>query len=160
MAVDMFLQVDGVKGESADANHAGFSDILSLSWGASQAASVSGGGGGSGKVKFTDLTVTAEMDSAATGLLKFCSSGKHIPSAKISICKAGGTQIEYATIVLKDLLVTRAQLAAPGEGEAVKMIYAFQAAIVEHHYWVQGKDGSKGAESQMGWDVKQNIATA
>jgi hypothetical protein len=25
---------------------------------------------------------------------------------------------------------------------------------------VQGKDGSKGAESQMGWDVKQNVATA
>jgi type VI secretion system secreted protein Hcp len=38
--------------------------------------------------------------------------------------------------------------------------YSFQAAKVEHHYWVQGKDGSKGAESQMGWDVKQNVATA
>ena len=37
---------------------------------------------------------------------------------------------------------------------------ASQAAKVEHHHCVQGKDGSKGTESQMGWDVKQNISTA
>jgi len=160
MAIDMFLQVDGVKGESADASHSGFSDIVSLNWGASQAASVSGGGGGSGKVSFSDLSVTAALDSATPALLKYCSSGKHVPNVKVSICKAGGTQIEYATIVLKDVLVTNAQFGSFDDSEAVKLTYSFQAAKVEHHYWVQGKDGSKGAESQMGWDVKQNVATA
>jgi type VI secretion system secreted protein Hcp len=160
MAVDMFLLVDGVKGESADANHSGFTDIQSLSWGASQAASISGGGGGSGKVSFSDLTITAPMDTATPALLKFCSSGKHISKIKVSICKAGGTQVEYATIVLSDVLVTGTQFVGTSGGEAMGINYSFQAAKVEHHYWVQGKDGSKGAESQMGWDVKQNIATA
>jgi type VI secretion system secreted protein Hcp len=159
MAVDMFLQVDGVKGESADANHAGFIDIQSLSWGASQAASISGGGAGSGKVSFTDLTISAPMDSATPTLLKFCSSGKHIAKIKVSVCKSGGTQVEYSTIVLSDVLVTGTQFVGTS-GEAMSVNYSFQAAKVEHHYWVQGKDGSKGAESQMGWDVKQNIATA
>ena len=93
MAIDMFLQVDGAKGESADANHSGFSDVQSLSWGASQAAAISGGGSGSGKVSFSDLTVSAALDSATPAILKMCSSGKHIPNVKISICKAGGTQI-------------------------------------------------------------------
>jgi type VI secretion system secreted protein Hcp len=160
MAIDMFLKVDGVTGESADANHSGFSDITTLNWGASQAASVSGGGGGSGKVSFSDLSVTASMDSATPALLKFCSSGKHIPTVKVSICKAGGTQVEYSTIVLKDVLVTNTQFGGLGDSETVKVVYSFSAAKVEHHYWVQGKDGSKGAESQMGWDVKQNVATA
>jgi len=160
MATDMFLQVDGVKGESADANHSGFSDITNLTWGASQAASISGGGGGSGKVAFYNLTVSAAMDSATPALLKFCSSGKHIPNVKVSICKAGGTQIEYSTIVLKDVLVTSTRFDGATGGESMEVVYAFQAAKVEHHYWVQGKDGSKGAESQMGWDVKQNVATA
>jgi type VI secretion system secreted protein Hcp len=160
MAIDMFMQVDGVKGESADANHAGFSDVQSITWGASQVASISGGGGGTGKVRFDDLFVTGSMDSATPAILKFCSSGKHIPKIKISICKAGGSQIEYSTIVLSDALVTNTQFAGKDDGETMKVIYSFQAAKVEFHYWVQGKDGSKGAESQMGWDVKQNIATA
>jgi type VI secretion system secreted protein Hcp len=160
MAIDMFMLVDGVKGESADANHSGYSDVQNISWGASQAASISGGGGGSGKVSFSDLTVTAALDSATPAILKMCASGKHIPNVKISICKAGGTQIEYSTVVLKDVLVTSTQFTGAAGGESVGIKYAFQAAKVEHHYWVQGKDGSKGAESQMGWDVKQNVATA
>jgi len=160
MAVDMFLQVDGVKGESADANHSGFIDIQSLSWGASQAASISGGGAGSGKVSFTDLTIAATMDSATPTILKHCASGKHLPKIKVSMCKAGGEQTEFSTIVLSDVLVTGTQFVGTGGGETTTINYSFQAAKVEHHYWVQGKDGSKGAETQMGWDVKQNIATA
>ena len=74
--------------------------------------------------------------------------------------KAGGTQIEYSTIVLNDVLVTGTQFVGASGGETLGVNYSFQAAKVEHHYWVQGKDGSKGAESQMGWDVKQNVATA
>jgi type VI secretion system secreted protein Hcp len=160
MAIDMYQLVDGVSGESADANHSGYSDVVSLSWGATQHASMAGGGGGAGKVSFSDLTVTAEMDKGTPGLLKLCASGKHIPNVKISICKAGGTQIEYSTVVLKDVLVTGVQFTGASSGETVHVNYSYQAAIVEHHYWVQGKDGSKGAESQMGWDVKQNVATA
>jgi len=156
----MFLQVDGIKGESADANHQGWIDIESMSWGASQAASISGGGGGSGKVSFTSLRTVAAIDSATPALIKYCASGKHVTGAKISVCKAGGTQIEYSTVVLKDVLVTSTSMTGSSGGERVGIIYSFQAAKVEHHYWVQGKDGSKGAESQMGWDVKQNIATA
>ena len=160
MAVDMFLQVDGVKGESADANHSGFIDIQSISWGASQAASISGGGAGAGKVSFSDLTITAAMDAATPTLLKFCASGKHISKIKVSICKAGGTQVEFSTVVLSDVLVTGTQFVGTSGGETMSVNYSFQAAKVEHHYWLQGKDGSKGAETQMGWDVKQNIATA
>lgn len=155
MAVDLFLQIDGVTGESADANHAGHIDIVSLGWGASQAASISGGGAGAGKVSFGDLSIIADMDKATPTLLKFCASGKHIANIKVSMCKAGEKQMEYATIVLNDVLVTNVQF-----GHSNTVIYSFQGAKVEHHYWTQSKDGGKGAEIQMGWDIKGNIATA
>jgi len=159
MTCDMYQLVDGTAGESTDKNHSGYSDIVSLSWGASQHSSMqSGGGGGAGKVSFSDLTVTAEMDKATPTLLKFCASGKHIASVKLSICKAGGTQIEYATIVLTDVLVTSVQFAGTGS-ETIHVNYSYQASKVEQHYWVQGKDGTKGPETQMGWDIKQNVAT-
>lgn len=36
MAIDMYLKVEGVTGESKDSNHTGWIDINSFSWGASQ----------------------------------------------------------------------------------------------------------------------------
>lgn len=160
MAIDMFLKVEGASGESADSNHKEWIDIASLSWGASQSASMtSGGGGGVGKVSFHDLSIEAPMDKATPAILKHCASGKHLGEVKVSICKSGGSQIEYSTIVLKEVIVTAVQFNGVSSDE-LGAIYTFQAAKVEHHYWVQTPQGGKGAESQMGWDVKENKATA
>ena len=51
MAVDFFLKLDGIKGESADAKHKDEIDIESFSWGMTQPASSHlAGGAGAGKV--------------------------------------------------------------------------------------------------------------
>ena len=39
MAVDYFLKIDGIEGESKDSKHAKEIDLLSWSWGASQTGS-------------------------------------------------------------------------------------------------------------------------
>jgi type VI secretion system secreted protein Hcp len=91
-------------------------------------------------------------------LVKYCSSGKHIPEVKISLCKAGGDQIEYSSTVLKDVLVTTAAVSGAGTNQLIGMHYSFQGAQVEHHYWKQNSDGTKGAESQFMWDVKRNVS--
>ncbi|MGB8928487.1 MAG: type VI secretion system tube protein Hcp, partial [Pantoea agglomerans] len=73
MAIDMYLKVDGITGESKDSNHTGWIDIDSFSWGASQPGNMSvGGGGGAGKVNFNDLHINAKIDKAVTALLKNC----------------------------------------------------------------------------------------
>ena len=46
MAIDMFLKVDCVTGESQDSNHKGWTDITSFSWSASQTGNMSVGIGG------------------------------------------------------------------------------------------------------------------
>lgn len=96
MAIDMFLKVEGVTGESKDSNHTGWTDITSFSWGASQPGNMSvGGGGGAGKVNFNDLHVNALIDKSTTAILKHCASGKHLTKVELSVCKAGGQQVEY-----------------------------------------------------------------
>jgi hypothetical protein len=45
MAVDMFLTLDGVKGESEDKNHPKQIGVLSWSWGMSRSGSAHVGGG-------------------------------------------------------------------------------------------------------------------
>ncbi|HDS5282244.1 TPA: type VI secretion system receptor/chaperone Hcp, partial [Escherichia coli] len=55
MAVDMFIKIGDVKGESKDKTHAEEIDVLAWSWGMSQSGSMHmGGGGGAGKVNVQD----------------------------------------------------------------------------------------------------------
>lgn len=157
MSVDMYMRVDGVTGESKDANHKGWIDIQSYSWGAAQPGSMStGSGGGIGKVSFNDLMVETFMDKAAPAVLKYCANGRHLPKVEISVCKAGGTQIEYLRITLSEVLVTSVLQGADKGSEAVKVSYAFQAAKVRKQYWEQTDQGTKGGESILGWDIKEN----
>lgn len=157
MAIDMFLKVDGVTGESKDANHKNWVDALSFNWAASQPGNMSvGGGGGAGKVQFRDLNVQAVIDKATPAIMKYCASGKHVAKVELSICKAGGNQVEYTRVVLEDVLVSATEFNGVGNTDAILVNYYFQPAKVNLHYWEQADKGNKGAESKSGWDIKQN----
>jgi type VI secretion system secreted protein Hcp len=153
----MFMRVEGANGESQDSNHKDWVDIKSFGWGATQPGNmVSGGGGGVGKATFNDLHVKARIDKAAPPILKNCASGKHLAKVEVSICKAGGQQIESTRITLEEVLVTSVQYSADTDSDAVLVQYSFQAAKVKQQYWEQTDKGGKGAETQAAWNIKQN----
>jgi type VI secretion system secreted protein Hcp len=117
MAVDMFLKLDGIKGESLDDKHKGEIEILSFSWGVTQSgAFASGGGGGSGKVSVHDISITKRTDSASPQLLKSCATGKHILTGLITVRKAGEKPVEYLKIKLEDILISSYQTSGHGSG--------------------------------------------
>ncbi len=157
MSIDMYLKVDGVTGESKDSNHSGWTDITSFSWGATQPGNMSvGGGGGAGKVSFNDLHINAKIDKSVTAILKNCASGKHVGSVQVSVCKAGGTQVEYTRITLTDVLVTSVQFVGSEHDDTLGVTYSFQASSVKQQYWEQSTSGGKGAETSAGWNIKEN----
>ncbi|KGD82739.1 type VI secretion system secreted protein Hcp [Pantoea sp. PNA 14-12] len=157
MAIDIYLKVEGTTGESQDSKHKGWTDVLSFEWGASQPGNMAvGGGGGAGKVSFNDLRIKALIDKSTPAILKYCSSGKHVSKVELSVCKAGGSQIEYTKIVLEDVLVTATNFNGIGQSDTIVVDYAFQASKVSTSYWEQSANGTKGAESKAGWDIKQN----
>ncbi|SDK16282.1 type VI secretion system secreted protein Hcp [Pseudomonas delhiensis] len=157
MSIDMFMRVEGATGESKDSNHKGWTDVVSFTWGAVQPGNMGvGGGGGAGKVHFDDLLINAQIDKSTPALLKYCASGKHIPKVEVSVCKAGGSQVEYTRIILEEVLVTGVKYTGADTGDLVSMLYSFQAAKVTQQYWEQTEQGSKGAESSAAWDIKQN----
>ncbi len=160
MALDMFMRIEGVNGESRDANHKNWTDVKSFSWGAEQPGSMhTGGGGGTGKVNFNDLKVTTAIDKAAPTILKNCATGQHLAKVEISVCKAGGTQIEYSRTTLEDVLITGVKFIGANENEALIIEYSFQAAKVRNQYWEQSDKGTKGAEVQMAFNIKENKTT-
>jgi type VI secretion system secreted protein Hcp len=156
MAIDYFLKIEGVSGESLDAKHKGEIDVESWSWGEANPTPPGGGGGGAGKVQMQDFVFTSKFSKASPALILACASGKHFKSAVLTARKAGKGQQEFLTFSLSDVLVSSYQASgAEGEvvpGEAVSLNFS----KIQVEYKEQKPDGSLGASIKAGWDVKQN----
>jgi type VI secretion system secreted protein Hcp len=102
--VDYFLKLPGVEGESTDPLHLAEIDVLSWSWGITQECN-----NPSALPAVQSINVSKSIDKATPKLAEFCANGQHIPEAKLTCRKAGGTQEEYFTIKLADVLVSSYQ---------------------------------------------------
>ena len=157
MAVAIFMKVEGAAGESKDAAHKDWTDVKSLTWGVSQPHSMAtGGGAGAGKATFQNLSITAHMDKCYPAVLKHCATGKHLGQVEISMCKAGGVQIEFCKITLTDVMVVTVAVGGTVDGDIVVVNYGFQAAKIRTEYAEQTSQGGKGATGQMGFSIKEN----
>jgi type VI secretion system secreted protein Hcp len=158
MAVDMFLKIDGVNGESKDAKHSGETDILAWSWGMSQSGTMHiGGGGGAGKVSVQDISVTKYVDKGSANLMLFCSNGKHIAEAMLVVRKAGENPLEYIKIKMTDVLVTSVSTGGSGGEDRLTENVTLNFAKVNYEYVPQNEKGAGEAAIPYGWDIQQNI---
>ena len=156
MSVDMFLKLDGIRGESADHKHKDEIHIESFSWGMSQTGvHGSGGGGGAGKVSVHDISITKHLDKASAAMMLHCCSGKHIPNGLITVRKAGDKPLEYLKIKLVDILISGVQEAGHGS-ELLTENVTLNFAKFHVEYMEQKADGSGVPGGEMGWDVKAN----
>jgi type VI secretion system secreted protein Hcp len=154
MAVDYFLKLDGIPGESTDAKHKGEIDVLAFSWGVSGSKST-GGGGGAGKAVFEDLLVVARTSKASPKLWLACASGQHIKSAVLTCRKPGKTPFEFLTITLTDVLVSSYEIDGSDEELPLDQV-ALAFAKVETAYTPQDPTGKAQPPVKAGWDVKAN----
>ena len=158
MAVDMFLKLTGVDGESGDSKHAGEIDVLAWSWGASQSGTMHlGTGGGSGKVSVQDLSVTKYVDSASHSLLKHCHTGGHIDEGILTIRKAGGDPLEYNTLTMKKIIVTSVSTGGSGGEDRLTENVTLNFKEFEYAYTPQLKDGTGDAAKEFKWDIPSNV---
>src|SRR5215475_5550792 len=68
-AVDYFLKIEGIEGESTDKTHKNSIQVESFSFGETQAGSAShGSGGGAGKVQMQDFHFVKKLDRASPSL--------------------------------------------------------------------------------------------
>lgn len=115
MAVDMFIKIGNIEGESVDAEHKKEIDVLSWTWGMSNSGSAHHGtGAGSGKVNVRDLSLSKFVDKSSTNLIMSCCKGTHFPEAKLVVRKAGDSPLEYIKITLTDVLVTSVSTGGTG----------------------------------------------
>lgn len=171
-AVDYYLKIDGIKGESKDSKHKDELEVLSFSFGAAQqGTSASGGGLGAGKVKMSDFTFTVPTSTASPKLFVACASGQHIPSATLTCRKAGKEQQEYLVYKFTDILVSSHQTGLgaitnqkvlASESQTIQPpiqhieTITFNFSKLEMSYKEQNKDGTLAGAITGMVDVKGN----
>jgi type VI secretion system secreted protein Hcp len=157
MAVDMFIKIGDIKGESADGSHGGEIDVLAWSWGASNSGTAhQGTGAGAGKVNVQDLSFTKWVDLSTCKLLTATCSGKHYPEATLVVRKAGENPLEYLKIKMTDVLITSVQTGGSGGEDRLTENVTLNFAKVAVDYQAQKKDGAGGEKGSMTWDIPAN----
>jgi type VI secretion system secreted protein Hcp len=158
-AVDYFLKIEGIEGESEDQKHKGEIELESWSWGETQSGTHgSGGGGGAGKVVMQDFHFVTKINKASPKLFLHCANGKHITKATLVCRKAGEKQQEFLKITLSDLLVSSYQIGGSGHSDIVPTDQvSLNFTKIEYDYAAQKKDGSLDARSPVGWNIKENV---
>ncbi len=157
MAVDYFLKIDGVPGESADAKHKGEIQLESFSWGETNSSGAGmGGGGGADKVQIQDLVVTMLVSKASPKLMLGCATGKHYKEAVLTVRKAGKSQQEFLVFKFKDVMVTSYQTGGSAQSDLLVDQASLGFSTIQMDYRPQKADGSLDAAVKAGWDLKQN----
>ena len=159
MAVDMFLKIEGCNGESADSKHKDEIDVLAFSWGMSQSGSMHiSGGGGTGKVNVQDLSVTKYLDKASPALMQKCCNGTHFSKAVLTCRKSGGgAPVEYFKVTMEEVLVSSVSEGGSGAEDRQTENITLNFAKVKVEYTPQDSEGSAGAASELGWNIRENV---
>lgn len=175
MAFDTYMWLEepgdganAVAGESTDkvysANKA--FELYSFSWGASNPATITSGGGGTGggRVSISSFNVMKKSDNASGDLFYTCCNGGHFGKATVVLRKAGGTKdatgTVYLTYTFKEVFVDSIQWSGSSGGDDVpaeSVSFSFGACKIE--YWPQKKTGGQGTVNEKMWSITQNAAS-
>jgi len=161
MAVDMFLELPGVDGETVDKVYKDKKamDVLAWSWGVSnQGTFHHGSGGGAGKANFQDLSVTKWIDKASASLLQACASGKHFDKAILTVRKAGEKPLEYIKLTMENVMVTNVSTGGSAGEERLTENVTLNFAKVKVTYKEQAPKGAQAKAPSVSWDIAANAS--
>jgi type VI secretion system Hcp family effector len=156
MAYDAFLEIEGVDGE---ATREGFEDqiiIDSFNLGAHNTSAVSAGGAGAGagKASLTTFNIGKKTDKSSPKLFQACCTGKHFPSAKVTLLKAGGEQTTFLEYEFDKIFIEDIQWNGMAGGEEIPAeVINMAYGVIKVRYTSQNEDGTPGEPMEGGWDI-------
>lgn len=158
MAVDYFLKIAGIDGESQSQGFENQIKIESFSWGGSQHSAVAGtGGSGAGKVNLADLSIMKTLDKASLPLFKSMCKGDHIATATLSAVKSGANGKPYLTVDLTEIFVTSLQESASSEIPMESVSFSYNQIKIQ--YSTQDEKGNLTVANSVTYVAKTNVTT-
>ena len=157
MTIDTFIKFDGIEGESTNQAHAGEVEVLTWSWGVTNAATHAGGGGGAGRAQPSDVVFVHRFDKASPVLAKKCAQGVALPQVVLSARRAGAGQADFLKITLKEVLIDSV-MPTGSSGDILESV-TMSFTKIEVSYKAQSATGGLGGEVKFGWNVKTSEIT-
>jgi len=156
------LKVDGMEGESPDANYSGYFEIDNWGWDVSFFGTAQTGAGmAMGKATLGPFTFFKNTDKASVKLFEACASGMAIPSAEVVGRKQGrssGELEEFVKYKFTNLVVVGYDIAGAGEGGGLPgENCAFSFEKVQIQYDQKNADGSSAGWKSGEFNSKTNV---
>ena len=163
MAIDFYLKIDGIKGESMDERHKDWIECSSVYWGIMQpksATSSTGGGHTAERAELNDIVFSKVADLSSPILMQTCASGKTIANAKFEFMRADGhgMAIKYFEIELENVLVGMITPCIE-PGSTLTENVGLKFSKVKWKYSQQKIGGGAGGNTAGGWDLSSNKIT-
>lgn len=160
MAIDVYLQIEGIKGESTDAAHQSWIELTSAHWGVMQpksATASTAGGHTAERCEHRTLAFTKLADLASPVLMQHCSMGKTIPKAKLEFMRADGDgkPVKYYEVELENVLIASMDQSIH-EGTILHDAIGLKFSKVKWKYMQQKVGGGIGGNTAGGWDLACN----
>jgi type VI secretion system secreted protein Hcp len=172
-SLQIFLQLDGIEGESTDKQFPRHIEVLSYEQSLKQTIMRMGGGGMvAGRPQFPDLRFRKALDRASPHLLLACAAGRRFESATFSFRRRAPARPALYTVTLGAVLITAVtQIAGAGaqyplsfnaldtgdDNAALLDEVALAYERIEWTYQILAKDGTpSGPPVATGWDITGN----
>jgi len=161
MAVEIFLTIVGITGESQKSGAEGWIEIFSFSNGASNPTSVAfGTGSGSGKVDISSISLQKQLDSSSPFLFANCCGGVHAATGSMVVRESIGTTTTqtYFQYDLTEVFVDSISWGGAAGGGKPSESVSLSSKGITITYTPQNADGSLGDKIPKGWNTGTNSA--
>lgn len=157
-ALDMFLKIDGIPGESTHDTHADEIEVLAWSFGITGAST---GAGGTGRAGFGDLQVTKYVDKATPKLYLACASGEPIRDCRLYVHRpeADKPGVDYIIFHLEKVTITSASTNASGSDDRPTETVTLNYGKITWTYTPLMPSGKYAPPIATGWDLETNTPT-
>lgn len=158
-AFHLYLDIDGVTGESVTHGHEGAVELSSWSFGLRTAASVGGSGAGAGKTRWDTIDVTMPTTAALPQFMSLCATGRLVKHAVLRAETASGeSPFEWLRLTLTDVLVAHVAsgASAPDDRSDDQASLAFSSIMIEK--FSRGPDGTLGVPVTFAWNARKGKA--
>lgn len=149
-AVDMFLNIANISGESTDQAHSKAIDVISWSFGMGQGSNTTTA---PSPFKVQDIRISKYIDSASPLLAKACITGEVIPSADLTI-RSSSTQIEYLKIFLSNVVITSLSSGGGSSQDRLSELVTLNFEQYRIEYTKQNPDGTTGQVIPASYNIK------
>lgn len=158
MALDIFLKMQDIAGESIDAAHRGEIDVIEFGFGMSQSGSLSSMGSGAGKGTIQELSITKFLDRSTPLLMRALMKGTHISEMTLSVRQADSADLhDHYQIILEETMLGSYRMTPEVKDERCMENWSIAFRKMRVVYRPQGDGGAEEAgKVEFKWNVVTN----